>query len=393
MIEYAGIEFKNPFVVASGPASATIDQIKQAEDCGAASVSTKLAFSKVPFVGKLRTYSVPGEVMVMPIDRRLNADEGLELVRKAREQTLLVIFANISDPGTDIDKWCELARQFEQAGTHIIETNFCCPNIGLASYQLGRGVRPEFMVGGSIGQVPELARDITIELKKAVSIPVVNKITPTSLNMAQVAAACQEGGADGIALFGGTSLAAPPVDIYNGGKPVYPLIKNNSFGFISGPWIRLSTYKSVAQVAQNVNIPICASGGISNWRDNVEMIMWGATLTSACTVLMWEGFEVIKEIVEGTERFMEEQGYSSYDEMRGLAMKYLATPDEIGLIEGAAVVDSDKCIGCGKCLKPAHCNAVELVDDIAKIDPEKCVACSVCAVLCPAQAIKMKKLM
>jgi len=391
-IEYAGIEFKNPFVVASGPASATIEQIKEAEDCGAAGVSTKLTFSKVPFKSKLRTYSVPGEVMVMPIDRRLEAHEGLDLVRKAREQTSLVIFANISDPGTDIDKWCALARQFEQAGAHIIETNFCCPNIGLASYQLGQGVRPEFMVGGSIGQVPELSRDITSELKKAVSIPVINKITPTSLNMAEVAMACQEGGADGIALFGGTSLAAPPVDIYNHGKPIYPLTRNNSFGFISGPWIRLSTYKSVAQVVQNVNIPVCASGGISNWRDNVEMLMWGATLTSACTVLMWEGFEVIKEIVQGTEKFMEEQGYSSYHEMRGLALQYLTTPDEIGLIEGTAVVDKDECTGCGTCLKPAHCDAIELKDEIACIDPEKCVACSVCAVLCPAQAIRMEEL-
>jgi len=219
-VNYAGIEFKNPFVVASGPASATIDQIKMAEDCGAAAVSTKLTFSKVPFKGKLRTYSVPGEVMVMPIDRRLDEAEGLELVRKAREQTSLVIFANMSDPGTDMDKWCDLAKKFEQAGAHIIETNFCCPNIGLASYQLGRGVRPEFLVGGSIGQRPELSGSITRELKKVVKIPVVNKITPTALNMADVAVACEEAGADGIALFGGTSLAAPPVDIYNGGRPV-----------------------------------------------------------------------------------------------------------------------------------------------------------------------------
>lgn len=391
VINYAGIEFKNPFVVASGPASATIEQMKMAEDCGAAGVSAKLTFSKLPFKGKLRTYTVPGEVMVMPIDRRLEGEEGLDLVRKAREQTSLIVFANMSDPGTDIDKWCDLAKKFEQAGAHIIETNFCCPNIGLAGYQLGRGVRPEFMVGGSIGQRPELSRDITRELKKAVNIPVVNKLTPTSLNMAEVALACQEGGADGLSLFGGTSLAAPPVDIYNRGKPVYPLTRNNSFGFISGPWIKLSTYKSVAQVAQNVSIPICASGGISNWRDNVEMIMWGATLTSACTILMWEGFEVIKDIVEGTERFMEEQGYSSYEEMSGLALHHLATPDEIGLIEGAAVVDEDKCIGCGKCVKPAHCDAVELKDGKAHVNPQKCVACSVCVALCPVQAIQIKE--
>jgi TPP-dependent indolepyruvate ferredoxin oxidoreductase alpha subunit len=106
---------------------------------------------------------------------------------------------------------------------------------------------------------------------------------------------------------------------------------------------------------------------------------------------MWEGFEVIKEIVEGTEKFMEEQGYSSYDEMKGLALQHLSTPDEIGLIEGAAVVDEEKCIGCGVCLRPAHCDAVELVDETARVDPQKCVACSVCVVLCPVQAIRIEQ--
>ena len=187
-VEFAGIEFKNSFVVASGPASATIDQIKMAEDCGAAGVSAKLTFTRVPFVGKLRAYSVPREVMVMPIDRRLNEDEGLDLVRKAREQTSLVIFANMSDPGTDRDQWCDLAKKFEQAGAHLIETNFCCPNIGLASYQLRQNVKSDFKVGGSIGQVADLSAEITKELKKAVKIPVVNKLTPTALNMADVAA-------------------------------------------------------------------------------------------------------------------------------------------------------------------------------------------------------------
>jgi|ETNmetMinimDraft_26_1059896.scaffolds.fasta_scaffold117167_2 heterodisulfide reductase subunit A-like polyferredoxin len=73
-----------------------------------------------------------------------------------------------------------------------------------------------------------------------------------------------------------------------------------------------------------------------------------------------------------------------------IVKKYL-TKIKIGLIEGSAIVDKDQCTGCGTCLKPAHCNAVELKDEIACIDPEKCVACSVCAALCSAEAISMEE--
>jgi len=194
-VEFAGLTFRNSFVVASGPASATLEQVKMAEDNGAAGVSLKLTFTQVPFRSQLRCWSIPDDVMVMPIDRRLNEAEGLELCRKAREETDVVLFANISAPATDLEVWADLARKFEQAGAHIVEANYCCPNIGLARYQLGEEVTAELSVGASIGQVPEVAGEVTRALVDSVNVPVVPKLTPTALNMGEVARACQEGGA------------------------------------------------------------------------------------------------------------------------------------------------------------------------------------------------------
>lgn len=389
-VEFAGLTFKNSFVVASGPTSATVEQVKAAEDNGAAGVSLKLTFTRVPFECRLRCWSVPDEAMVMPIDKRLDEEEGLELCRRAREETDLILFANISDPSTDLEAWADLARKFAQAGAHIIEANFCCPNIGLSRYQLGQQVTDKLSVGASIGQVPEVARDITRALVEAVDIPVVPKLTPTALNMAEVARACQEAGAAGISLFGGPSLALPPPDIYHGGRPLYPGLEGASFGFLSGPAIRYATFKATAQVASTVTIPVCASGGISTWQDNVAMIMYGATLTSACTALMWHGFGRIREIVEGTERFMAQKGYPTYESMRGVSLRYLTTSDRLRLRPVVAVVDPERCVGCGKCLLPGHCNAVSLDPrGKARVDPEACIGCSVCTVLCPTGAIQM----
>ena len=389
-VEFAGLAFRNSFVVASGPCSVTLEQIKRAEESGAAGVSLKLTFPRVPFPGQLRCWSILDDVMVMPIDRRLDEEEGLELCRQAHQQTDLILFANIGAPSAEPDAWCELARKFEQAGAHIIEANFSCPNIGLTREQLGEEVPPRLRVGASVGQSPQLAGDITRALVESVRMPVVPKLTPTAGSMAQVARACEEAGAAGVSILGGPFLALPPPDIDHGGRPLYPLLDGASFGFISGPAIRYATFKATAQVVSAVTMPVCASGGITSWQDNVAMVMYGATLTSACTAIMWHGFERVREIVTGTEQFMAEHGYESYEAMRGISLTHLTTSDRLRLREGTAVVDPERCTGCRMCLRPGHCHAITLDHEgKAQVEPEACIGCGVCTAVCPVGAIEV----
>ncbi|HBE05932.1 MAG TPA: hypothetical protein DCY85_05530, partial [Firmicutes bacterium] len=78
-MKFAGLEMKNPIVIASGPVTATIDQLKEAEKNGAAAVSIKQVMTRQSFRGNLRAYSVPEEVIIFPIDKRLDVEEGLAL--------------------------------------------------------------------------------------------------------------------------------------------------------------------------------------------------------------------------------------------------------------------------------------------------------------------------
>lgn len=57
---------------------------------------------------------------------------------------------------------------------------------------------------------------------------------------------------------------------------------------------------------------------------------------------------------------------------------------------GQCVVDTDKCIGCKKCLK-VGCPAVCVKDGKSAIDPTLCVGCTVCAQVCPVDAISRKE--
>jgi NAD-dependent dihydropyrimidine dehydrogenase PreA subunit len=57
-----------------------------------------------------------------------------------------------------------------------------------------------------------------------------------------------------------------------------------------------------------------------------------------------------------------------------------------------AVVDTEKCIGCGECTEKCPNGAVSLNDDgIAVVDKEKCTGCMKCSGACPVEAISQEQ--
>jgi TPP-dependent indolepyruvate ferredoxin oxidoreductase alpha subunit len=119
------------------------------------------------------------------------------------------------------------------------------------------------------------------------------------------------------------------------------------------------------------------------------MMMWGAQLVTVCTAAMWYGWENISKQVQGMEKYLEKMGYSDYSQIVGKSLQYLRSSSDLEALDGWAAVDREKCIGCGKCEKPAHCEAVTIVNKKSVIDPSKCLGCGICASLCPTKAISM----
>lgn len=383
MIEFAGLKLKNPFIVASSPLTAKLHLIQEAEKYGAAGVSTKLTFIKQPFYGKLRMYNNPKEGSIVCHDRRLDVEEGQLLVSRARKSTKdLVIFTNITHSSDDLDGWHYLAKTMENAGADAIEANMICPNLGLTAKSLGQDAPGG---GGSAGQSPETAAAVTRTLKEAVSIPVICKLTPNVTDVTAIARACEEAGADGICLAGG-HLVLPPMDIYRP-QNVYALLEGASMGSLGGPSSRLLGFAMVASTARRVKIPIIGGGGIEKWEHAVQFMMWGATLVTACTSIMWHGFEIIPKIIGKMEEFMEEQGYGGYGELVGLSAKTLRAAANLTALPGAPSVDPELCNGCGICLRPAHCNAITIEDGLASIYEPDCLGCGICVAFCPRGAL------
>jgi NAD-dependent dihydropyrimidine dehydrogenase PreA subunit len=254
---------------------------------------------------------------------------------------------------------------------------------------LGVEAPPE--MGALLGQNPKLAKLVTKAVADAVDIPVMCKMTPEASNSALIAQACLGGGAAAISAIN-CPQSLPGVDIYNGGRPKYPTTANQAFAGLCGPWIRPLAYRHVAQMAMKIpGVQIAGGGGLTNWRQSVEMLMYGATVLTYCTILYFRGFEALREIEEGLLAYMREMGYNSLDDLRGMALQYIATPDQVEYLPYWPHIDLEKCVGCGACVRPAHCEALELRGEKAAfVAPELCTSCAVCFWLCPHDAITMR---
>ncbi|MCD6520433.1 MAG: 4Fe-4S binding protein, partial [Anaerolineae bacterium] len=364
--------------------TAKVKWLRAAAEAGAAAVSTKLTFIKQPFYGKLRMYNALSLGSIVCHDRRLDMEEGARLVEEGKRYTGdMIYFCNITHDAEDPEGWVRLAKTLENAGADIIETNFICPNLSLTAKRLGQ----EGPSGGAIpGQNPEQAKRIVQALKAELKIPVVCKLTPNVTDLPAVALACEEGGADGICVAG-AQLSLPPMDIYDPDN-IYPLLRGASMGSLGGPATRWMGFAMVAQLAKRCRIPIIGGGGIETWEHAIQYMMWGATLITVCTAIMWYGWDLVRETIEGMERFLQSQGYKSYQEIIGRSLGHFRAAEALEPLPGAPVVDEERCIACGECLKPGHCDAIT-VDEVAHIDPAACMGCGICVALCPVEAISI----
>jgi len=58
-----------------------------------------------------------------------------------------------------------------------------------------------------------------------------------------------------------------------------------------------------------------------------------------------------------------------------------------------AKINSERCIGCGKCFENCAFGAVEKIDSIFTINPLLCEGCGVCQLVCPTKAIDLASVM
>ena len=205
-----------------------------------------------------------------------------------------VIIANLS--GSSIQEYVQGAELLNSSNVDMIELNISCPNVKEGGMNFGIKTQSAVQV---LGQV-----------RKAVSKPLIVKLSPNAEDIVDMAVTCEKNGADGISLV--NTFKAMAIDIYKK-KPVF---KNITAG-LSGPCIKPIALRMVYEVSKAVKIPVLGMGGISCWQDAVEFIMAGACAVQVGTMNFIKP-DICLDIVKGIETFMIKNNFKSISEMKSI---------------------------------------------------------------------------
>ena len=204
------------------------------------------------------------------------------------------VMANVS--GFSLDEYVETVRRLDAVeGIGWFEVNISCPNVH------GGGM--------SFGTSPEMAEKVTKAVRRVTKKPIIIKLSPNVTDIASIAKACEEGGADGVSLI--NTLMGMRIDL----KRRRPVIANKTGGF-SGPAIKPVAVRMVYQVYEAVKIPIVGMGGIATAEDVLEFMLAGATAIEVGAENLVNPF-ASRDIVNALPLAMEKYGIEDLNEIIG----------------------------------------------------------------------------
>ncbi len=204
------------------------------------------------------------------------------------------VVANVS--GFSLEEYvrtCQALDGEDQVG--IFEVNISCPNVH------GGGM--------AFGTSPEAAAAVTRAVKAVTTKPVYIKLSPNVTDIVSVAKACEEAGADGIAMI--NTLLGMRIDV----AKKKPILANTTGGY-SGPAILPVALRMIYQVYSAVSIPIIGMGGVMTAHDVLEMMLAGATAVEVGAANLINPY-ACRDIILALPQEMEKYGIQKLSDIIG----------------------------------------------------------------------------
>jgi dihydroorotate dehydrogenase (NAD+) catalytic subunit len=162
-------------------------------------------------------------------------------------------------------------------GISALEINISCPNVKEG--------------GVAFGMREELASGLVRVLRDVSDMHLMVKLSPNCGDVAGVASAVEEAGADSVSLI--NAITGMEIDTVTR-RPVL----GNVVGGLSGPAIRPVALRMAYQVAQAVGIPVVGIGGIMEGRHAVQFMLAGASAVQVGTAIFTDPLVHLKVIEE-----------------------------------------------------------------------------------------------
>jgi len=392
-VEFCGLKFKNPVVVASLETTNSPEVIRECVDAGAGGMIIK-TLTDIEDMARLTQnskYAIVNEKNQL-IKGKVNKNfifysrSGYssthykewvpylkELRRYAEDQGSHLIG---SAGGKTVQSWVDICRTIEDCGIKLVELNFGCPHPAMM---------PGVHGGSMIGQDPDVAAEVTRAVVEAVKIPVMIKLTPDQAKPVEIARAVKAAGA--AAVTATNRYTGFMVDIETG-EP-----RLGGPAGIGGVWAKPLSLRWVQRIYTELGMPISGSNGIYDHRDVIEFLMTGATTVQVGSVTMLKGIKYLSKIIRDLEEFMDSHGYSDIDSMLGIASKRSVRDysEQFRKQRMAIEVEAKACKNprCTICIQTCFYDALTQADGVVGVDPKNCIGCDLCVNTCPFDANEM----
>jgi dihydropyrimidine dehydrogenase (NAD+) subunit PreA len=418
--QFAGrIHSPNPFWLASGPPANCGEQVMRAFDAGWGGavwktigepiVNVSSRYSSVDWNGQ-RMMGLNNIELISDRPIETNLREIAEVKRRYPEHAVIASLMVESKR----EAWHEIVKRSEDAGADGLELNFGCPH-GMSE----RGM------GSAVGQVPEYSAMITEWVKEVARTPVLVKLTPNVTDVRTIARAARRGGADGLSAINTiNSITGIDLDTFT---PRPDVGGHSAHGGYCGPAVKPIALHLVEQIASDpqVALPISGIGGVATWREAAEFLLLGCGTVQVCTAAMHYGFRIVEDMIDGLSRWMDEKGFATVAQFRGLSLPKMTEWKHLDLnYRIVARINPNTCIGCDLCYIACWDGAHQCIhrgghalpesveaasrariavtpiakldstdgtggrtppERIPRVDEDECVGCNLCWLVCPVE--------
>jgi dihydroorotate dehydrogenase (NAD+) catalytic subunit len=206
--------------------------------------------------------------------------------------TALIVNVN----GSTVEEYIEVTEKVnELEKIPAIELNISCPNVKEG--------------GMAFGVTSTGAETVTREVRRVYDKILIVKLSPNVTDIAEIARAVVEQGADSVSLV--NTFLGMAIDAESR-KPLLSTVT----GGLSGPAIKPVALRMVWQVSRAVKVPVIGMGGIMNAADAVEFLLAGATAVQIGTAVFKDPFIPLK-VIDGLNDYLERHGMGSVEELIG----------------------------------------------------------------------------
>jgi dihydropyrimidine dehydrogenase (NAD+) subunit PreA len=381
--KFLGIELENPFILSAAPSTDELPIARRGLESGWAGVilkTTSMTSTRVDLAyPMMSSFSGDNRLMGMGNIDLISAYHIDEISKRVsilkKEFPHKMIAASIMSDSQS--GWQTLVKMLKDSGADLIECSFSCP-------QGNVGEDPGKMLAQSESATERVASWVK---EAAGNTPVLIKITPQVTDIVAIVKAIQRAGCDGVTASNSIpALMGIDIDTLS---PIPSLGGKSTYSGLTGPAIKPITLRTIAEIARNVpDIIISGNGGVSDWRDSVELFSVGASNIQICTAVMLHGFDIINDLTSGLDNYLLEKNYISVEKLVGKALPNLTDHDHLPRAQIRSYVIKENCIGCGRCYIACRDGGHEAIswDEQSRtpqISTEKCVGCGLCILTQP----------